>query len=43
MRLMIRNRQHMMLARDARGRISGLITIEDINSELLGYETDLVV
>jgi len=39
MREMIRNRQHMMLARDTHGDVTGLITIEDINSELVGYET----
>jgi EPS-associated MarR family transcriptional regulator len=38
MRQMIQKRQHMMLVKDAKGNVTGLITIEDINSELLGYD-----
>lgn len=40
MRQMIQKRQHMTLVKDAKGNVSGLITIEDINSELLGYDFD---
>lgn len=38
LRVMIKNKKHMLLVRNPKNEICGLITMEDINSELVGYE-----
>ncbi len=37
-RLLAVKKQHMALVRDAAGRIVGLVTLEDVVSEVMGYE-----
>ncbi len=37
-RLLAVKKQHMALVRDAAGRIIGLVTLEDVVSEVMGYE-----
>lgn len=37
-RLLAVKKQHMAMVRDAVGRITGLVTLEDVVSEVMGYE-----